>query len=67
MSSTAEFHHSRRRKLCETNTYSWARLSRRTRVTRETNGTLPRERNIPKSDVLHLESTSDNMGSHPTE
>lgn len=67
MSSTVEFHHTRRRNLCETNTYSWARLSRGTRVTRETNWTLQREKNIPKSDMMHLENTSDNMGSHPRE
>lgn len=67
MSSTVELHHARGRKLCETNTYSWARLSRRTRVTRETNWTLQREKNIPKSGMLHLESTSDNVGSHPEE
>ena len=43
--------------FCETNTYSWTRFSRRTRVTRETNWTLQREKeDIPKSERLHLEN-----------
>lgn len=46
--------------LCEANTYSWTRFSRRTGVTRETNWTLQREkRETPKSEVApgDLQST----------
>lgn len=42
--------------FCETKTYSWARLSRRTRVTRETNWTLQREEDMPQSGILQLGS-----------
>lgn len=41
----------------ETNTYSWTRLSRRTRITRKTNWTLQREKkDILKSEIQHLEN-----------
>lgn len=60
---------------CDTNTYSWARLSRRTGVTRETNWTLQREkRDIPRSETApaDLQSTrtphpGSNVCIHPGE
>lgn len=64
--SSVQFQHSRTRQLSETNTYSWARLSRRTRVTRETNGTLQRE-NIPSQRCFTWRAPVTAWGGHPTE